>query len=384
MKKSDFKLSAPGRLVPVVGSTHPLVTQAFVPDLLPPRFEWWNELWPLLSDAESKVAHLAGAGSLLQDPQLLLSPLQQREAVKSSSLEGTFTDQEGQLAFRLDPTMPSSEADPANAYREVFNYGQAMKAGDELLQTLPLSTRLIRELHAHLMLGVRGQNKRPGEIRNSQVHIGNPPRFVPPVPGELDALLTNLERYMNEDQVLRPLVRAFVVHYQFETIHPFKDGNGRVGRLLLSLSLKHWLNLSSQWIYMSAYFDANKDDYIRLLYEVSTQGNWREWIEFCLLGVIEQASDAGDRCRRLLTLQDEFRQRIATIRASNRLDQIAHGLFTEFVVRVVDVRERFSVSYPTASQDLAKLERLGILRALTGQRVKTYFAPEIVQIAMGD
>lgn len=384
MKVSDFSVSSPGRLVPVVGATNPLVTQAFVPDLLPPSFDWWADLWPLLCDAESEVNYLAGSGALLQEPELLLSPLREREALKSSSLEGTFTDQEGQLAFRLDPKDPSSESDPANAYREVFNYGQAMKAGDELLQKLPLSTRLIRELHERLMLGVRGHNKRPGEIRDSQVHIGNPPRFVPPPPSKFDSLLTNLERFMNEDNTLRPLVRAFVVHYQFETIHPFKDGNGRVGRLLLSLCLKHWLGLSNQWIYMSAYYDKNKDDYIRLLYEVSSKGNWREWIEFCLLGVIEQARDASVRCRRLLNLQEEFRQRVATIRASNRLDQIVHSLFKEFVIRVVDVRDTFGVSYPTASKDLSKLEKLGILRELKGVPVKTYFAPEIVQMAYSD
>lgn len=382
MNSEDFGPDSPGELIPVTAGSS-VVDEAFVPAPLPPDFEWPVELWPLLADAEAELARLDGTGKPLANPELLLTPLQEREALKSSSLEGTYTDPEGQMLFKLDPKEPTSPSDPANAYREVFNYSQALRQGEGLLDRLPLSNRLIRELHATLMGGVRGQNKRPGEFRQSQVHVGHPPRFVPPPADKIQPCLKNLEEYMNPPKDgpdgLRPLVRAFVAHYQFETIHPFLDGNGRVGRLLLSLSIKEWCELSNQWLYMSAYFDANKDEYIRRLYEISTVGAWQQWLEFCLEGIVVQARDAIVRCESLLDLQADFRERIQTIRASNRLGAIVDQLFENPVVRIAPLAKAHDVTYPTAKSDAEKLEGLGILTELDNADVRTFYAPAILR-----
>ena len=380
MQLSDFDDNSPGEIVSVISSS-PLVTHAFVPDALPPKFEWPAELWPLLSDAESELARLDGTGKLLVEPELLLTPLREREALKSSSLEGTYTDPEGQMLFKLEPKEPKSESDPANAYREVFNYGRALRLGEELRSELPLSTRLIRRLHETLMEAVRGQNKRPGQLRESQVHIGQPPRFVPPPAEHVSDCLHDLELYLNESNpTLRPLVRSFVAHYQFEAIHPFLDGNGRVGRLLLSLTIKEWCDLSNQWLYMSAYFDRHKDQYIQHLYDVSSKGNWRGWLEFCLHGVVEQARDSIQRCESLLDLQKEFRARIQSIQASSRLGAIVDMIFSNPAIQISPLSDRFEVSYNTAKSDVEKLENLGILEMTRVNNIKTYYCPQILRI----
>ncbi len=381
MKKGDFNSNSLGELVPVIGSSS-LVSHAFIPRNLPPDWSWPPDLWPLLADAESEIARLDGTGKALADPELLLTPLQEREALKSSSLEGTYTDPQGQMLFKLAPEEPTSPSDPKNAYREVFNYARALRLGETLLERLPLSEKLIRELHSTLMDGVRGQNRRPGEIRNSQVHIGRPPRFVPPPADKVPDLLHNLGEYLNQQEPndLRPLVRAFVAHYQFEAIHPFLDGNGRVGRLLLALTIKEWEGLSKQWLYMSAFFDANKDDYIRYLYEVSKDGNWRGWLTFCLRGVVEQAKDAIYRCEALLELQKDFRRRIQSIRGSNRLGAIVDKLFTNSVLQIPRVAEAFDVTYHTARRDVEKLVKLDVLAETEQEGVRTFLSPEILRI----
>lgn len=245
-----------------------------------------------------------------------------------------------------------------------------------------MSEKLIRELHSTLMDGLRGQNRRPGEIRNSQVHIGRPPRLVPPPAEKVPDLLHNLGEYLNqrEPNGLRPLVRAFVAHYQFEAIHPFLDGNGRVGRLLLALTIKEWEGLSKQWLYMSAFFDANKDDYIRYLYEVSEDGNWHGWLLFCLPGVVEQAQDAIYRCEALLELQKDFRRRIQSIRGSNRLGAIVDKLFSNSVLQIPRVAEAFDVIYHTARRDVEKLVKLDILAETELGGVRTFLSPEILRI----
>lgn len=380
MQLSDFDENSPGKVVSII-SASPLLTHAFVPDPLPPAFTWPTELWPLLSDAESELARLDGTGKPLTDPELLLTPLREREALKSSSLEGTYTDPEGQMLFKLEPKEPTSAADPANAYREVFNYAQALRLGEELREELPLSTRLIRQLHATLMEAVRGQNKRPGELRDGQVHIGQPPRFVPPPADRVPGCLHNLEVYLNDETpALRPLVRAFIAHYQFETIHPFLDGNGRVGRLLLSLTIKEWCELSNQWLYMSAFFDSHKDQYIQRLYDVSSKGDWRGWLEFCLQGVVEQARDSIRRCEALLDLQAMFREKIQSIKASSRLGAIVDLLFSNPAVQISPLADMCDVSYNTAKSDVEKLQSLGILRMTEVNKVKTFYSPEILQI----
>lgn len=364
------------------------ISHAFVPDPFPPAWDWPVTLWRLVVEARAAVASLNGIGKALPSPELLMRPLEYREAQRSSSLEGTYTNPEQQILFQVDPTIPSSDSE-RSAYREVFNYGRALRIRAETEEALPLSLRLIRQLHATLLAGVRGQDPTPGEFRKRQVQIGGPARFVPPPATYLPELLDNFEKCLHSSPPFLgfdPLVASFLFHYQFEAIHPFRDGNGRVGRLLLAISQAEWCGLSKQWLYMSAYFDANKDRYMDLLLRVSTEAAWEEWIEFCLVGTILQAKDTEVRCERLLQLYRDYRRRIEAsgTNMSSRLPLLADTLFEQPVVTVAYVVNRFKVTYPTGKSDLQKLEKLNILARLENAPTYTWFAPEIMNIAYAD
>jgi Fic family protein len=376
-KEFDSQLMT-GRLVPVQ-KRFPDVPFAFVPHPLPPAWTWTESLWKPLLEARVALARLDGTGKHLPNPELLMTPLHHREAQLSSKLEGTITDPQQQVLFELDPQYPASGSDPTNAYREVFNYRRALRARDEEKHRLPLSLRLIKQLHAILMDGVRGADQEPGEFRKIQNQIGRPARFVPPPPEFLDECLFALETYFHaEDDRFDPLVRAFLAHYQFETIHPFRDGNGRVGRLLLSFTVADWCKLDDQWLYMSAYFEKRKAEYMDLMLAVSTKGDWESWIKFCLDGVVVQANDAMRRCEKLVKLQQAFH---STLRGgSSRLARAVDMLFKAPVVTVNQYKTFFAVTYHTAKADLQKLERLGIVQPLDGASIKTYFCGPIYRI----
>ncbi len=378
---TSFSKESPGRLVRVAGVRN--VTHAFVPDPLPPRWEWPEALWPLLLKAHQALHTLDGAGRHLQNPELVLRPLQNREAQKSSSLEGTYTDPQEQLLFALDPREGQSTEDPVNSRREVFNYMRALSLRRER-GDLPLSLRLIRELHRVLMTGVRGAERDPGRFRRLQNQIGRPARFVPPPVQELTPLLGNFENYLHTPDELDPLVRAFVAHYQFEAIHPFMDGNGRVGRLLLAVSLAEWCDLSNQWLYMSDYFDRNRDEYMDRMFRVSAASEWAEWIGFCLQGVVEQAGDTLRRYETLISLHREFHEKVHVLGASIRHSQIVDELFLSPVIRVTRARDLTGVTYPTARADLRALEQIGIVREIPGQRPITYGSLPIIEVVYAD
>ena len=376
---SEFKT---GKLVPVSsvrGASH-----AFVPNPLPPNWKWPQELWTLLIDARIALASLNGIGKHLPNPQLLLKPLQSREALKSSSLEGTYTMPEKQLVFQLDPQDPTSATDPKNDYKEVFNYSMALQLTMNDVDSLPLSLRLICKLHSILMTGVRGSDKEPGKFRRLQVQVGRPARYVPPPPNETLPCLDNFEKYLHQETSYDPLVNAFLAHYQFEAIHPFRDGNGRVGRLLLALTIAEWCQLTNQWLYMSAYFDNNKDEYIDRLFRISTKGAWKEWIEFCLIGVIEQSKDTENRCEKLLALSEEFKHRIANVKGSYRLNMILDDLLVSPVITIPILAKKFNVRYQTAQADVEKLKKAKIIKRLRGIMQKTYYSPEILTITYQD
>ena len=377
MEATDFSPSMTGSLVRVPNGTLD-VQLAFVPHALPPKWKWPERLWKPLVDARTCLASLDGTGKHLPNPEILLLPLQSREAQFSSQLEGTITDPQQQALFQVDPLYPTSASDPNNGYREVFNYGRALRLRRDGVNTLPLSLRLIRDLHAVLMDGVRGSDQTPGEFRRIQNQIGKPARFVPPPPQYLDETLNAFENYFHTEDGFDPLVRAFMAHYQFEAIHPFRDGNGRVGRLLLSLSIAEWCKLSSQWLYMSAFFEKRKSEYMDLLLAVSTHGNWEAWIEFCLEGVVVQALDTEKRCDKLLALHREFHQRLKG--GSVRLSSLIDAFFATPVITVKTVKDRFRVTYPTAHSDLKKLVMLGIVKPLDRMNVLTYCCEQIYQI----
>jgi Fic family protein len=286
--------------------------------------------------------------------------------------------------------VPSSEADPANAYREVANYKLAIELYRQQQGKIPISNRLIKDLHQKLMSDVRGMNKDPGKFRRTQNQIGRPARYVPPpVPHMLD-LMNNLEVYFHtNNHSYDPLVTAFLTHYQFEAIHPFGDGNGRVGRLLLSILIQEWCNLSDTWLYMSDYFEANKDEYINRMFAVSSKGDWSEWIEFCLKGVVTQSLETQARVEELLRLQRTYKEELDSMRANGRLYSVVDELFSSPVVQISQLHRRFQVSYNTAKSDVEKLVRAGILREITqitqdfGFPQKTFLATEIFNVTYG-
>ncbi len=381
MDGSDFTGNMTGQLVAVLNGP-PDARVAFVPNALPPKWDWPSNLWPLLVEARKSLASLDGTGKHLPNPEILLQPLQGREAQLSSQLEGTFTDPQQQVLFQADPSYPTSSTDPKNAFREVFNYRRALRLRLDQENTLPLSLRLIRELHAILMDGVRGAEQQPGEFRTIQNQIGIPARFVPPPPQHLHETLDQFEKYLHAQDDFDCLVRAFLVHYQFETIHPFRDGNGRVGRLLLSWTIAEWCQLSSQWLYMSAFFEKRKKEYMDRLFNVSTRGDWEGWIRFCLEGVVAQSVDAEKRCDRLLKLQRDFHERIKG--GSVRLSKLVDRLFSSPVITVNQYKKAFNVTYPTARSDLKKLESAGIVQPLANMPEISYYCIPIYRATFED
>ncbi len=333
-------------------------------------------------DARSCLSSLDGTGKHLPNPDILLQPLQNREAQLSSQLEGTFTDPQKQILFQAEPSYPTSASDPVNAFREVFNYRRALRLRLDTSNPLPLSLRLIRQLHQVLMSGVRGSDQQPGEFRTTQNQINYPARFVPPPPDQVLVVLDAFEKYLHSQDEFHPLVKAFLVHYQFEAIHPFRDGNGRVGRLLLSWVIAEWCELSSQWLYMSAFFERRKKEYMDLMLNVSTQGAWGAWIRFCLEGVVAQSVDAEKRCDKLLALHKEFHNRLKV--GSVRLSKLVDHMFSSPVISVNQYKNLFSVTYPTARSDLKKLESAGIVQELESADQITYYCPQIYSITFED
>lgn len=313
---------------------------------------------------------------------MLLTPLQRREALRSSSLEGTYASAEELLLFELQPSEATSVHDRVNDWREVYNYADAVRTGRAMLEQLPLSLRIIRTMHERLLTGVRGRDRAPGEFRRNQVHIGTEHRYVPPPPNELDRCLDEFERFLNDSDAIDPLIRCYLAHYQFAAIHPFIDGNGRVGRALLSLCAFRWSRLSWPWLYTSAYFERNKDEYIDRLFAVSANGEWQEWLNFCLLGTIEVCRDAVTRCDRLRLLRDTYHARVA--RVNKRMHLLVERLLVNPIVRMVDLTRELNISYPTAKADIERLRRAGILIDLPAPAPKALYAPEIMRAAYYD
>ncbi len=380
MDSSLFTDQKTGELIPLA---QPRQDWAFIPEPLPPRWSFDPQLWPLLAEAKEALGTLNGIGQTLRDPLLLLTPLQSREAIASSNIEGTFVTPEELLLYGLDPKEPRAGDEQSADWKEVFNYYEALKHGCQLLETLPICHRLIKEMHTILMQGVRGRNKGPGEYRRWQVQIGSNGRFIPPPAPEALHLMNDLERYANaDDPRFDPLVRAFIVHYQFEAIHPFGDGNGRIGRLLLSLMIYNWQGHSKPWLYLSAFFETYKDEYMQNLFNVSACGNWTAWIEFCLRGTIVQANDSIRRCREFNRLHAEFHRRVP--KPTARTHQLIDHLFLSPVVSITSVAKSFEINYRTAQKELERLVNCEILTEMSGRKQRSFCAQEIFQIAFGE
>jgi len=373
MQVSDFTKDSPGRLVSTIGGQ-----AAFVPNDLPPPITWTSELVAIISAADRALGQLAGLGQNMPNPHMLFKPFLRREAVLSSQIEGTEASIADVLLFEVDKKVAQSVPD----VREVVNYVRAMEYGLERVKTLPLSLRLICEMHKRLLAGVRGEEKAPGEFRTHQVHIG-PPRagieqatFIPSPPQEVPRLLGAMERYLHTPCDLPPVVRLALVHYQFEAIHPFLDGNGRVGRLLISLMLCLEGILPMPLLYLSAYFHRTRSQYYDQLRRVSQAGAWNDWIAYFARGVASEAMDAVDRARRLKDLQLEYTKKVRKARASALLGQLIEELFSFPMVSAAKVSELLKVHPSTAQKHIARLLSAGILRETTGRKRNRLFVAE--------
>jgi Fic family protein len=379
MQPADFTDAAPGRVIKTSRDYW-----AFVPNPLPPSLEISWELAARISEADRALSELAGAARTLPNPHLLIGPFIRREAVLSSRIEGTQASLSDLFFFEA-----SGAADPAVPdVREVSNYVKALEHGLARLDALPISLRLIREIHAKLMEGVRGEHLTPGEFRRSQNWIGAPgctlmeAIFVPPPEEEMMECLGELEKYLHEPSALPPLVRLALVHYQFETIHPFLDGNGRIGRLLITLLLCAEGLLSEPLLYLSAYFERHRQDYYRSLLDVSRAGQWSHWISFFLRGVAEQSRDALHRSTRLRDLREAYRQKLQATRASGVLLQMTDELFANPAMTIAYAAKRLNITQRAASLNVDKLVKAGIVQEVTGQqRYRVYVATEIINIS---
>ncbi|MGP1385140.1 MAG: Fic family protein [Thainema sp.] len=383
MDKTVFTADSPGQLweIAVDGRRD----WAFVPNPLPEKWKVSDEIWELLAQAREELARLDGVGRNMPNYNLLLRPLQRREALRSSSLEGTYATPEQLLLFEIDPKEPKSASDPMSDWQEVGNYSKALELGLKILTKRPISLNLIRAMHQELLAGVRGSQKDPGNFRRSQVHIGSDRRFIPPPPNEVMSCLYDFEKAIHKEKAIDPLIFCFMAHYQFETIHPFLDGNGRVGRLLLSLMIYDQYKLRKPWLYLSAFFDRYKDEYIDLLFQVSTEGNWSDWIKFCLRGTIEQSKDSIRRFDELLELRNQYMELLDQSGGNIRLNKLIEHLFESPAIRIPELAGMCDISYPTARTDIERLVRVGILmESNMVKRPKVYFAPHILDIVFSD
>ena len=379
MDPKAFRNSPAGRAVHVIGGDY----WAYVPNPLPPVLTWTSELVADLSAADQALGRLAGLGATLPNPHILIAPFMHREAVLSSQIEGTRASLSDLYTYEA---VQLSLFDHPSDVREVHNYVRALEYGLERLRTLPLSLRLIREIHARLMEGVRGEHQTPGEFRRSQNWLGPPgctlndATFVPPPVSEMWEALDAFEEFLHSPSTLPPLVRLGLIHYQFEAIHPFLDGNGRIGRLLITLLLCAWGLFPQPLLYLSAYFEAHRQEYYDHLLAVSQCGAWEAWLRFFLRGVAEQSLDAVVRAAQLQILHAQYHQRFQTMRAAARLLQVVDLLFIRPILGIPQVAEALGVSHQSASRYVKTLETEGVLHEITGQaRNRVYRADEVLR-----
>ncbi len=347
--------------------------RAFIPASLPPDPPLTMEeaLQSLLSEAAHALGRLDGSVLILPNPDLFVFMYVRKEAVLSSQIEGTQSSLQDLLAAEAEmfdaPGLPKD-------VDEVINYVTAMNHGLERLAELPVSVRLIREIHAELMRGVRGGKLTPGELRRSQNWIGpggcnlSEAAFVPPPPDRVPEALSELERFLHAPDELPPLIKIALAHVQFETIHPFLDGNGRMGRLLVTFLLTERGILGKPVLYLSHYFKKHRQEYYERLQEVRDRGEWEAWLAFFLRGVIEVASEATETARRILSLREEHRSLIVGEfgRSTASALTVLESLYRRPIVTVSDIEETTGTSYAAANALVSRLVALGLLEEITG------------------
>ncbi len=368
--------SPSGQLVPTIEGQ-----RAFVPAPLPREIQPSMQLMRSLEEAVSAVANLAGVGETIQNPYLLIRPFVRREAVLSSRIEGTQASISDLFRYEASGGRRSG-----GDVQEVANYVEALDQGLLLLSALPISLRLVNRLHGVLMEGVRGEESRPGELRDEQVWIGPPgsligeARYVPPPASLVRDLLLDWERFVNESGALPPLFQCAMMHYQFEAIHPYRDGNGRIGRLLIPLFLCARDILPQPLLYLSAYFERDRSAYYDQLFRVSESGDWESWIVYFLRGVAEQAQDAQVRVRRVRELQEQKRQVLLMRRESANALRLLDEVFARVFVTASDVARLLSFTQAGARRILDRLVQAGVLEELRNEWPRLYVATDLLNL----
>ena len=376
MDMDQLANSPGGSLVPTIRDQ-----RAFVPAPLPRQIQPSMLLMKSLEEALVAVANLAGVGETIQNPHLLVRPFVRREAVLSSRIEGTQASISDLFRFEV------SRGRRLNAdVEEVANYVQALNHGLDLLEELPISVRLINQVHSVLMSGVRGGERRPGELRDEQVWIGpsgtpiEEASYVPPPPGQVRDLLFDWERFVNESDTIPALFQCAMMHYQFEAIHPYLDGNGRIGRLLITLFLCARGILPKPLLYLSAYFERDRNAYYDQLFRVSATGDWETWIVYFLRGVEQQARDARVRVRRVRDLQEQKRQVLLERRETANALLLLDEIFARPIITAVEAATLIGVTATGARRILERLVQAGVLEELGDEWPRLYIATELLEL----
>lgn len=380
MNPNDFSSDRSGHLVHTQTDYW-----AFIPAPLPPDIVWSPELVSQLSMTEQRLAKLAALTTTFQFPGLLIQPFIRAEAVMSSRIEGTRATLSD--VYRYESTrMPLS--DDTSDVREVYNYVRALDFGLERIKTFPISLRLMRELHAILLEGVRGSHLAPGEFRRSQNWIGPPGStintapYVPPPVEEMHVALDAMEKYIHQNTKVPGLVRIALIHYQFAAIHPFLDGNGRVGRLLNVLLMCDWKLLTQPLLNLSAYFERYRQEYYDRLLAVSQRNEWQSWLTFFLRGVGEQANSSVYRLERLSDLYVRYVTLVIQSRNRVMMTKMLDLVFSRPVLTINQIAAELHVPFNTARRYAKQFEVSGLLREATGNaRNRVFHADEVLNIA---
>lgn len=382
MNPKEFENSSAGRCINTLRGYW-----AFVPNPLPPEMTYDRELIRLLSDADRLLGELSGTGRLLPNPYLLIAPYIRREAVSSSRIEGTQASLDDLFFFEAiesgEPKVPD--------VREVRNYVRAMEYGLKRLKDFPISGRLVREIHGVLMEGVRGEHLTPGEFRKTQNWIGPPgcllndATYVPPPVEEMHHALSDWEKYLHSNAEEPTLIECALMHYQFEAIHPFLDGNGRIGRLLITFFLCEREYLTQPLLYLSTFFEKNRAEYYSSLLGVSQRGDWRKLIEFFLRGIISQSKDAISDAKTILHLHADYKN---TLEKTKKIPQSAHRLIDEIflnpVISISGLSKKWKLPFNSVKTGVLRLVEIGILRETEGRRRnKLFVASDLMTLLSG-
>ena len=360
--------------------------RAFIPNPLPPQppIVYGEELQFLLSNADRTLARLDGVTTVLPNPDLFITMYIKKEALLSSQIEGTQASLEGILEFEAN-LKPKEDI---NEIKEVINYIKAMNYGIERLEEFPISLRLIKEIHKVLIKGTRGAHRDPGEFRKTQNWIGPPGAFlkeavfVPPPSNMVLELMGDMEKFIHRKDNIPPLIKIALIHSQFETIHPFLDGNGRIGRLLITFYLYLEQILSKPLLYLSYYLKKKREKYYSFLMDVRLKGDWESWLKFFLQGVIEVSEEATNTAKEIIGLKEIltkklFVGKITSIYAVSLLDMLFH----KPLISVNDIINELNIYKQTANDLIKKFEKIGILQEITGkQRYKKYLFSNYIEI----